>query len=129
MSRLFILLIAIVALITGCAPAIQTVTVTPTPIPITIIAKEPTPSTAKLTETEVIAVVKTHAIKTPDNDMEKAIGIGLQKEILTPNANMSYWQATYLNEGKWDVTFHLTKAVLHWTVFESNMRIIFVGKN
>jgi hypothetical protein len=110
--------------ISGCSAIMPSVTSTVTStVTITSTVTPVLEDKPYLTEQEAIALVKKHAINSPDSNIEKLLGIIFQRGVTaTPQA--AVWNAVYMGLGKWNVSY----SDYHWTVFEDGIKVIFVGQ-
>jgi hypothetical protein len=110
--------------VSGCSAIIPTVTTTATATVTVTPVLEDNPY---LSSQEVIAVAKKHALNSPDNALEK-IAVFVPSTPLATPLNRE-WKANYLGNSKWDVILTTNQTfILHWTVFENNLAVIFVGR-
>jgi hypothetical protein len=121
---LLIIISVILITVSGCTAVIPTVTnIVTTTVTVTPVF-EP-----KLSSQEAIALAKKHSVNSPDNVQEKAIGLGLQVALMTPTQAFTDWKAEYSGNGKWDVSVNSGSYLYHWTVFESNLSVVYIGRN
>ncbi len=125
-TSLVLVLIALLILISGCSAATPAVTNTPSATPTVTPGQVDKP---RLTPQEAITAVKRYTIDSPVNHGDTIVGRALSSPTATPTVALNDWQASYIGNGKWDVSVVLSSLRYHWSLLESDLSVISIGRN